>query len=195
MNWRALIRERIFRHYSADISLYDESKVLLLFNISSLLLILGFIATLVSLVLQTYPVLVPALGNLSLALVTLFLLTKGKLQLAAGLYFSALWLLLFGNLNFNEGTMHVGSPFWVVLLNILVFYVSGIRWGIFSLVLSFLAYAYYLVFVLPVSIELIDQHPKEIYYSAVYEAVFALLLLFYILYTILQTSKRSDTLL
>jgi two-component sensor histidine kinase len=49
--------------------------------------------------------------------------------------------------------------------------------------------------VFPYHYQIVDSLSEEIYYSVYYEAFFALLLLGYIIYTILRTSKLSDALL
>lgn len=176
-------------------SLHDQSRIILLFNITFSLFVLGFIASVVSLIAGTYPILVPAGGNMLLALVVLLLLKFKSVQFSASIYFFALFILLFGNLNFNPGTMHVGSPFWILLLNILVAYILGKRWGAVYIVASMLGFIYYIVFVLPVSLEIASDLPRAIYYSAIYETIFALLLLGYIISTILNSSYDSDELL
>lgn len=174
---------------------HDRSRITLLFNIASAVMFMGVTATLISLIFRAYPILVPGLGNLLFALIALYFLKKKKLQTAALVYFSVLFLLLFGNLNFNDGTMHVGSPFWVMLLNILVLYILGLRWGIIFLTLSLFGFLYYLHFVYSGTLEIVAELPKAAYYSAYYETFFALFLLAYIIATILRSSKESDELL
>ena len=176
-------------------SFHDKSRVGLLFNITFVLLFLGIIASVVSLIIGTYPVLIPALGNVFLALVSLLLIKYKNFQFSAAVYFIALFILLFGNLNFNEGTMHVGSPFWIMILNILVMYVLGRVWGTFTIIASVLGFSYYVVFVLPISLEIFRDLPAATYYTALYETVFALFLLGYIISTILIASRNSDKLL
>ncbi len=175
--------------------LHDRSRIDVLFNIASSVLLLGLSATIISLIIGAYPVLIPGLGNFLFASMTLFLLKKKKLQFTAHLYFFVLFCLLFGNLNFNYGTMHVGSPFWVMLLNILVMYILGLRWGIFYLFLSLLGFLYYLHFVFPVTLQIVNNLPPATYFSAYYETIFALFLLGYVISTILKASRQSDELL
>lgn len=176
-------------------SLHDQSRTSLLFNITFTLLLLGAIATIVSIVLGTYPILVPALGNVVLALLVLILLKFVSVQLSASIYFFALFILLFGNLNFNPGTMHVGSPFWIMLLNILVMYILGKKWGVVYLIASVLGFVYYIIFVLPITLELSSGLNASTYYSAIYETVFALALLGYVISLILNSSYNSEALL
>jgi len=91
--------------------------------------------------------------------------------------------------------MHVGAPFWIMLLNILVLYIVGVYWGIAFLLASLVGYLYYLHYVLPYHLEIFDSLSAEVYYSVYYEAFFALFLLGYIIFTILKSSKASDHLL
>lgn len=176
-------------------SLHDRARYTLLFNIASSVLILGLLATIVSLIIGTYPVLVPGLGNVLFSLIALTLIKRGKLQLAAKIYFFVLFILLFGNLNLNDGTMHIGSPLWIMILNILVIYIMGIKWGIGYLIASTLGFAYYIIVVLPHTLEIIHTLPSATYYSVVYETVFAMFLLGYTIYTILSASRTSDKML
>lgn len=177
-------------------SIHDQSRLNLLFNLAFAVTLMGVVAFIISLILRTYPVFVPALGNVVFGITTLLIIRiTHRFNGAALFYFSVLFLLIFGNLNFNDGTMHVGAPYWIMLLNILVMYIIGVRWGITFLFLSFLGYLYYLHFVYPHHMEIMNSLSQETYYSVYYEALFALFLLGFIIYTILQSSKRSDELL
>jgi two-component sensor histidine kinase len=91
--------------------------------------------------------------------------------------------------------MHVGTPFWIMLLNILVMYIIGVYWGIAFLLASLAGYLYYLHYVLPYHLEIFGSLSEEVYYTVYYEAFFAMFLLGYVIYTILQSSKASDSLL
>lgn len=176
-------------------SFHKRSQVTLLCNIALVVGITGFAVSIVGLVLGTYPTLVASLGNMLLAGIALMLMRSGQIRLAAGFYFTALYILLFGSLIFNYGVMHIGSPFWVMMLNILVMYILGIRWGIVFLTASAFAFSYYLIFVLPISLELIHTLPEKIYYSVVYETAIALFFLGYTIASILRASHESDQLL
>ena len=177
-------------------SIHDQSRLTLLFNLAFAVTLMGFVATIVSIIIQTYPVFVPSLGNLIFGLTTLFIIKfTGRFDVAAKFYFIVLFFLIYGNLNFNDGTMHVGAPFWIMLLNILVMYIIGVKWGIIFLIFSLAGYLYYLQFVFPRHMEIVDNLSTETYISAYYEAAFALLLLGFIIFTILRGSKSSDQLL
>lgn len=177
-------------------SLHDQSRVTILFNIAITVVVMGAIATIVSILFGTYPVLIPAIGNIIFGLLTLYTIRiKQDFQLAAKIYMIILFCLIFGNLNFNAGTMHVGILLWVMLLNILVLYILGIRWGIGFLSASLLGYIYYIHFVFPITLEIIEDLPKATYYAVYYETLFAFFLLAYIIYTILKSSQDSDFLL
>ena len=190
------LRERVLEKYLSHTTSFQKiAQASLLCNIALVLVFVGILVSLIALVLGTYPVLIPALGNLFLALITLGIMYTGRLKLAAVLYFITLFILLFSNLIFNYGVMHIGSPFWVMLLNILVIYIVGIRWGILFLFASAGAFIYYVNNVLPTSLKIINNLPETIYYSAVYETVIALFILGYVIANILKTSRESDVLL
>lgn len=177
-------------------SIHDQSRLNLLFNLAFSITLMGCIAFIVSAIIKTYPVFVPALGNVFFGLITLFIIKKTqKFALASKFYFVVLFALIFGNLLFNEGTMHIGVPFWIMLLNILVIYIVGIKWGVIFLLGSLFSYMYYLHYVFPHHMDIMNTLSKETYYSVYYEALFALFLLGFIIYTILGNSKESDQLL
>lgn len=176
-------------------SYHDKTRINLLYNISFFVLSIGIIGSITSIILGTYPILIPSLGNIILAIFALGLTKSVSFQFSAKIYFFTLFLLLFGNLIFNKGTMHVGAPFWIMLLNILIFYISGKKWGIAYILLSCIGYGYFLAFVFPITIEIVQNLPKATYYSALYETVFALSFLGYVLSIILSASKESDQLL
>ena len=173
---------------------HEKTRINLLFNLAFFVLTLGLIASIISLILGTYPILIPAFGNVVLASITLVLLKFWKFQFSATIYFATLFLLLFGNLIFNDGTMHIGSPFWVMLLNVLVIYILGKAWGIFYLFFSTVGFSYYIIVVFPNTIEITRNLPTATYYSAVYETVFVLAILGYIISIILKASRDSDEL-
>jgi two-component sensor histidine kinase len=183
-------------HQVNDLNNYhDKTRVNLLFNIASFVMLLGIMASIISVVISTYPILIPALGNVFLAVIALLIVKHFSFQLAAKIYFSALFILLFGNLIFNFGTMHIGSPFWVMLLIIMIYYILGKSWGITYIVLSSIGFSYYVAFVFPKTIEIVKSLPKATYYSTFYETVFVLAILGYVLSTIISASKKSDQLL
>lgn len=190
------IKRYVIHEYLAEtVSFHDRSRITLLFNIAYATFILGTIASFVSLILGTYPILIPGLGNVVLAGIALVILKSKNISLAAKIYFSALFCLLFGNLIFNYGTMHIGSPFWIMLINILVLYILDIWWGLVFLLLSSFGFIYYIHNVFPRTIEIVSSLPKATYFSAYYETFFALFLLGYIIYTIIKASRNSDELL
>lgn len=176
-------------------SFHDKSRIRLLYNLAFSVLILALLAGIVSLIVGTYPVLVPAGGNILLSSITLFFLRRKQFEISAKIYLFALFILLFGNLNFNDGTMHLGSPFWIVLLNILVIYIFGIRWGILFLTMSFIGFGYYILFVFQHTLDIISSLPAATYFSTIYETLFALFLLGYVIATILKANRESDELL
>lgn len=188
-------RYEIHEYLAETVSFHDRSRITLLFNIAYATFILGTIASFVSLILGTYPILIPGLGNVVLAGIALVILKSKNISLAAKIYFSALFCLLFGNLIFNYGTMHIGSPFWIMLINILVLYILDIWWGLVFLLLSSFGFIYYIHNVFPRTIEIVSSLPKATYFSAYYETFFALFLLGYIIYTIIKASRNSDELL
>jgi hypothetical protein len=177
-------------------SIHDLSRLNLLFNLAFAVILMGLSSIIISAIIGTYPVFIPAFGNLFFGVTTLFIIRKtGNFITAAKFYLIILFLLIFGNLNFNEGTMHIGVPYWIMLLNILVLYIVGVRWGIVFLTCSLISYWAYLTYVFPHHITLVENLSPETYYSVYYEAGFALSLLGFIIYTILKSSKRSDLLL
>lgn len=176
-------------------NLHEWSRIKLFINISVTLVVIGSLVSIAALILGTHAILVPGMGNAVLATIAIALLKFGKIKAAEIFYFSSLFILLFGNLIFNEGTMHAGSPFWVMLLNILVTYIMGLRWGIVFMIMSAFGFSYYMVEVYPHTLEIVNQLPAATYYSVIHETLIALFLLGYVLYIILSTSKRSDEIL
>jgi len=176
-------------------SFHTKSQIILLFNIAFIVGLTGLTVTIVGLILQTYPMLIASVGNMIFAIIALLIMRSGRIKLAGAVYFTILFFLLFGSLIFNKGVMHFGSPFWITLLNILVLYILGIRWGIVFLTASGLVFTYYMIYVLPESLQIAISLPPKIYYSVIYETGIALFLLAYIIASILKASRESDGLL
>ena len=91
--------------------------------------------------------------------------------------------------------MHVGAPFWIMLLNIAVMYIIGLYWGVAFIIASLGVFLFYLHYFFPYHNAIFPSLPEEVFYSVYYETFFALFLLGYIINTILQSSKASDDLL
>ena len=177
-------------------SIHDLSWLKLLFNLTIFVSLIALISLVFSMALGTYALIIPSLVNLIISLITLMILRKtGDFITAAKFYLIFLFLLLFGNLIFNEGAMHIGGPYWIMLINILVLYIIGIRWGIIFITSSLIGYWSYLSYVFPSHLKTIEKLSLETYFSVYYEVVFALIALGFIISTILKSSMRSDLLL
>ncbi|PHR48056.1 MAG: hypothetical protein COA32_05895 [Fluviicola sp.] len=177
-------------------SVHDKSRLTLLYNLTFAVLIIGVVSTIVSIFLGTYSMLIPSFANVFFSLTILYVIRLTKdFSIVAKIYFMLLFVLIFGNLIFNDGTMHVGAPFWIMLLNIAVMYIVGVKWGIAFIVVSLGVFLYYLHYIFPYHNRILKTLSDEVYYSVYYESFFALFLLGYIIYTILQSSKASDDLL
>lgn len=74
-------------------------------------------------------------------------------------------------------------------------YILGIRWGIGFIIASVLAFCYYVIAVLPTSIEIALTLPPTVHYTVVYETIIVLFLLGYVITTIIKASKESDLVL
>lgn len=177
-------------------SLHEESRITLFYNLVLTVFFMSVLSVFISLIIGTLPVILPSLGHTALSLFALFSLRWCKsVKKPALVYFSALYLLLMGNLYFNDATAHIGTPFWIILLNIFVIYTLGIRWGIVFLLLSAIGFIYYLHAILPRIMHILPTLSSATYSSVYYETIFALFLLGYIINTILNSSKKSDELL
>src|SRR5690606_11920254 len=131
-------------------SLHEESRITLFYNLVLTVFFMSVLSVFISLIIGTLPVILPSLGHTALSVFALFSLRWCKsVKKPALVYFSALYLLLMGNLYFNDATAHIGTPFWIILLNIFVIYTLGIRWGIVFLLLSAIGFIYYLHAILP----------------------------------------------
>lgn len=192
--------KQIHRYFLGDLdartdSLHEITQTKLLCNIAVVVFAAGVLVTIISVALGTYPVLVPAAGNVALAIVMLIILKQGNVKLAGGIYFTTLFFLLFGNLIMNDQVMHFGSPFWIMLLNVMVMYILGFRWGIGFIIASTIGFSYYVIEVLPHSLAIADELPNKIHYTVVYETVIVLFLLGYVIGSILKASRDSDAIL
>lgn len=177
-------------------SVHDKSRLTLLYNLTFAVLIIGVVSTIVSIFLGTYSMLIPSFANVFFSLTILYVIRLTKdFSIVAKIYFMLLFVLIFGNLIFNDGIMHVGAPFWIMLLNIAVMYVVGVQWGVAFIIASLGVFLYYLHYFFPYHNTIFHTLSRETYYSVYYESFFALFLLGYIIYTILQSSKASDDLL
>ena len=177
-------------------SVHDKSRLTLLYNLTFAVLIIGVVSAIVSTFLGTYSMLIPSFANIFFSLLILYVIRWTKdFSVVAKIYFILLFILVFGNLIFNDGTMHVGAPFWIMLLNIAVMYIIGLYWGVAFIIASLGVFLFYLHYFFPYHNAIFPSLPEEVFYSVYYETFFALFLLGYIINTILQSSKASDDLL
>lgn len=109
------------------------------------------------------------------------------------LYF---WFLgLSANIIFFKEAIHFASPFWIIIINILVIYILGFYHGIVTLLASAIVYIYYVEYGFWDSVERIQIVDKSILYSVYFEVIFAVITLAYLLYVIIENNRKPDIIL
>ena len=118
-------------------------------------------------------------------------------------YFKNLWLssfiycfgvsaILIGNLFLNSESMHLGYPYWIVLLILISTFNLGIRYGIILSVISGIAFIYYRQHLLRIGLEHEIVSPEKRLVQSIIEITLSTSLLLYVVYIYLLTSRKSE---
>lgn len=109
------------------------------------------------------------------------------------IFFMYTWLAgLSANIILFEGAIHFASPFWIIIINILVVYILGLFHSIITLIASIVVYIYYIEFGVWQNIKILEESGRQLLYISYIEIIFALLALGYLLWLILENSRKSD---
>lgn len=179
-----------------SISLHEAAKIDVFLNTLLLAFLIGVVGSIVMLVLQAYEILPLTVTCIIVAVLTFIIsILSGSYRVPAFIFFS-LWLLgLSLNILFYKEALHIASPFWLILINMLVIYVLGIYIGLGSLLISSIVFIYYLKIEFSQGLDRIQQMPPGVIQSAYVEVIFAMSTLGFLLWVIIEHSRKSDVVL
>jgi two-component system, sensor histidine kinase PdtaS len=179
-----------------SLSLHEAAKIDVFLNTLLLAFLIGVVGSLVMLILQAYEMLPLTVICIIVAVLTFVVsILSGSYRIPAFIFFS-LWLLgLSTNILFYKEALHIASPFWLILINMLVIYILGIYVGLGSLMISSIVFIYYVKIEFSEGLERIQQLPQGVLQSAYVEVIFAMSTLGFLLWVIIEHSRKSDVVL
>lgn len=171
---------------------YERSRIDLSFNF---LFPFSIILTLVGLAFAFTGAHAVMVGNFcGAATALLHLLMIRKLQdhrLASKIYVTIVFCMVTGNIIFDFGTLHLGTPLWLVILVLYTVFTLGLRWGIGITTACVLVYAYYFAFNLRDHYRIAAGYPDAIYHTLFVEIALAFAIIIYLVSVFVDTSNKA----
>lgn len=184
------------KHLEQANSFHELSRINLIFNIFLLGLSVGVVGSILVLSIGATEILMLTIPCIVFPLLCLFWLTKTKNYETPAVVFLYIWIAgLIANVLFFNQAVHLVTFFWIIIANILTIYLLGIKHGIVTLFISVSVFIYYIEFGFFKLVENYDQLNPEAIKASYGEAIMATVSLGYILWLIIENSKKSDKLL
>jgi two-component sensor histidine kinase len=182
------------REQAKSLSLYEQAKLELFLGTILIGIGVGIVGTIAAILLQTYPVLILSVTCIIVSVYALLLTQLLSDYKFAAVFFIFSWFFgLSANLFWFEDAVHFASPFWIIIINILVVYILGIRYSIAMLLLSILVFIYYIEYGIWRNLYRLLENQGEIRIIAYIEVVLAVISLGYLMWLILKNAKKSET--
>jgi two-component system, sensor histidine kinase PdtaS len=180
----------------ARISMHEEGKINVFLNTLFIGFLIGFLGTFVMLSIGAWEMIPLTVLSTAISVITFFIAIKTSSYKVPAFFFFLLW---FTGVSFNiiyyDEVLHFASPIWIILINILVIYVLGIRIGFITLFISTLVFIFYLKNELAAGIERMSSLNENVLLSVYVEAAFAMASLGFLLWIIIENSRKSDIVL
>lgn len=126
-------------------------------------------------------------------ILTLIILNLSGSQTIAGLFFFYSWFLgVSANIIFYDSALNFASSFWIIIINLLVIYILGFAHGFVLIIASAFVFIYYIEYGIWLNLEELQSTGRPALNMVYVEIVFALAMLGYILWHILENSRKSD---
>lgn len=171
---------------------HDQAKALVNFNFSFFGCIGFMVAFVNAIITESYPILIPSGVSFLFCTTHLFTLklTK-KLRFSSVVLSVLIFIILFGDMFFNDDTIHDGGPLWMIVLFLFVIFNLGYKAGVISLLMSLTAYGFYVVYFLEDNLWKAPFFDKQIFYSLILEFSIAFTIIFYMVYTFIHTTRTA----
>lgn len=178
------------------VSMHEQGKIVVFLNTLMIGFMIGSIGSIVMISIGAFEMIPLTVSCIIGCVITFFIALKTSSYKAPALFFFLIWFVgLSLNILFYKDSLHLASPFWLILINILVIYVLGIYIGLFTLFGSTLVFGYYLKHEFAAGFERIDSLSQNIQLSVYVETAFAMISLGYLLWVIIENSRQSDLVL
>ena len=174
-----------------EVNPYEKAKIETNHCFSFFGFICFFSVFLISFFIKAYPVMIPTGVSAFYCLTHLFVLKVTKnIKISSIIFTTLIFTILFGNMYFNNNTIHFGGAFWIVILIFFAAFNLGKKGGIIVAGLSLVAYAVFAAFFLHSHIIAAATFPKVIFYTLGLEATVAVFIIFYLLNTFIKTNRQ-----
>lgn len=115
-----------------------------------------------------------------------------NVKLASLIYCIGVPTILIANLFLNHKTVHLGYPYWIVLLILISVFNIGFRYGVFLAFISGLAFIYYRQFLINNGFDHEISNPDSRFVQSVIEILLSTSMMLYVIKVYLDTSNKSE---
>lgn len=173
--------------------IYQQSKAILLFNASLLVLIVMIPLLLYIAINGLYGKSLPSLLGLAFIFLQFYIFKRFRsIWWPAFILCLLVSLIVCFNINFNNETIHIVEPFWMIVIVVFAVFMIGVKWAIFISMVLMVGFSFFVVNKLEDNLrEFIDLIPS-IKYFIIVEISAALIVLIYILSFFVATTKRAE---
>lgn len=170
---------------------YEKAKIETNYCFSFFGFICFFSVFLIAFFIEAYPAMIPSGVSAFYCITHLFVLKFTKnIRVSSVIFTVLIFTILFGNMYFNNNTIHYGGAFWMVILIFFAAFNLGKKGGVIVAGLSLVAYAVFAAFFLHANILDAATFPKVIFYTLGLEATIAVFIIFYLLNTFIKTNRQ-----
>lgn len=193
------MREGLFitskiRNQAKELSLYEQGRFELFLGTIIIGLGVGIIGTIASLILKAYPILLLSGACIIISSIALLFTQILNNYKHAAVFFIFSWFFgLAANILFFQDAVHFASAFWIIIINMLVVYILGIRYSVVMLVLSVFVYIYYIEHGIWLNLEKLQENRGDLLVITYIEVVLAIFSLGFLMWLILKNAKKSES--
>lgn len=173
--------------------IYQQSKAILIFN-ASLLVIAVMIPLLVYIFANgLYGKSLPSLLGIAFVCLQFVIFKRFKnIWWPAFILCLLVSLIVCFNINFNNETIHIVEPFWMIVIVVFAVFMIGVKWAIFISLVLMVGFSFFVVNKLESNLRDFLHLIPSIKYFVIVEIAAALIVLIYILSFFVATTKRAE---
>lgn len=173
--------------------IYQQSKAILLFNVSFLVFIvmlplLGYV-----LLSGLYGKMLPSLLGLVFVVLQVLLFKRYQNIWWSSFVLCVLTsLIVCVNINFNDEALHLVEPFWMIVIVVFAVFMIGVKWGAFICLILLSGFSFFVANKLESNLrDFLDLIPT-IKYFLIAEIAGAMIVLIYILSIFVATTRKAE---
>lgn len=180
-------------YLSEQHNIHNRARAELLFDASMLVFLICIPLTIYTVVAGLHGKTVPTLIGLLFVFVQLLLFKRYQnVWLSSFMLCMLTSVIVCININFNETTIHLVEPFWMIVIVVFAVFMMGVKWGVFFCMILMTGFTFFVVNSLQENLRTVLNSIPSIKYFLVIEIAAALFTLIYILSVFVSTTRKSE---